>query len=95
MNLNKEVDGEYVPRNWQNFGRLLEPEEISDIRRRIAGLHFAKDMLSPTALGALYAAEALLREVELRRIQQFEASVTEGKDKEITGEPWLDNPETD
>jgi hypothetical protein len=55
---------EYVPMNWQNFGRPLSFEEFDRIKSRIAGLHFSKESLDPLAMQGLYAAEALLREVE-------------------------------
>lgn len=55
---------EYIPENWQNFGRPLTREELNEIRSKISGLHFAKEAVDPTAIQALYCAEALLREID-------------------------------
>jgi len=57
----------YEAVNWQNFGRRLTAEEFAGIARRIAGLHFAKEAFQsdPIAMQALYAAEALQREVDI------------------------------
>ena len=53
--------------NWQNFRRQLQHDELSEIRFKLSGMHFAKESLSPLELQALYCGEALLREVELLR----------------------------
>ncbi len=62
-----ENERKYTPINWQNFGRRLTQEEFDEIRSRVAGLHFAKETLgdNPRLMQALYAAEALQREVEV------------------------------
>jgi hypothetical protein len=48
--------------NWQNFNRRINLEEWNEIQQRVFGLHSNKEALDPSALQALYAAEALLRE---------------------------------
>lgn len=61
------VTDEYRAINWNNFGRRLSANEYHEITQRIAGLHFAKDTLNddPVAMQALYAAEALQRELDI------------------------------
>lgn len=57
----------YEAINWQNFGRRLTVQEFDEVRAKIAGLHFTKEAFSddPIVMQALYAAEALQREVEI------------------------------
>ena len=63
---------EYVPVNWQNRDRPLTEEELNEINSRVSGVHFAKEQFAsdPIAMQMLYAAEALLREVQLLRADQ-------------------------
>jgi hypothetical protein len=67
MTENSKEQIRYEAVNWQNHGRRLKIEEFSEIRGRIAGLHFTKETFADDeiAMQALYAAEALQREVEL------------------------------
>lgn len=87
--------GDYVPQNWDNRNRRLTSEELAAIRRAISGVHFSQEAQPATTIGMMYAAEALLREVEMRRIQDCETDTSEVGGGKVSDEPWLDNPETD
>lgn len=67
MKKNRGESG-YKPIGWQNFNRRLTRKELDEIGSRISGLHFSKEAFvdDPVAMQALFAAEALYREILLR-----------------------------
>ena len=54
-----------------NFGRFLTAEEIQAITAVIAGIHFTAEAIPDELRPLQYAAEALLRHVELCQNQQL------------------------